>query len=109
LSKVKVRLRINKSEWQLVDTSTGKVIAVVAPIQTGENQIEFEVTDENGETVVVQRKVLVEGTPEAAAYVESQSPVDSSDSSWWRLLIVVVAVAVAAWLVVVATRRRRQS
>lgn len=109
LSKVKVRLRINKSEWQLVDTSTGKVIAVVAPVQTGENQIEFEVTDEDGETVVVQRKVLVEGTPEATAYVESQSPVDSSDSSWWRFLLVVVAVAVAAWLVVVATRRRRQS
>ena len=109
LSKVKVRLRINKSEWQLVDTSTGNVIAVVAPVQTGENQIEFEVTDENGETVVVQRKVLVEGTPEATAYVESQSPVDSSDSSWWRFLLVVVAVAVAAWLVVVATRRRRQS
>ena len=67
LSKIKLRLRVNKGVWQAIDTSTGRVLAVVVPAQEGSNQLDFEVTDEDGRVVVVQREVLVEGTPEAVA------------------------------------------
>jgi len=108
LSKVKVRLRINKGEWQIVDTSTGKVLAVVVPAQAGENQIDFEVTDENGQTVVVQREILVEGTPEAIAFTEAEESSSDSGGRWWPVALVVVAVLAALWLIVLVVRRRRK-
>lgn len=107
LGKVKLRIRINKGEWRLIDTSTGRVLALVVPAASGENQIEFEVTDPNGQVIVVEREVLVEGTPEAEAYI-AQAAADDGDSLWqWLLLVLGGAAGVI--LVGLALRRRSRS
>jgi len=110
LSTVRIRLRINKGKWQVIDTSTGKVIAVVAPAESGKNQLDFEVTDENGKTVVVQREILVEGTPEAAAYIAEDAATPTNETSRWPLAIVAMAIGVLlASLLLLWRRRRRDS
>ena len=107
LTKVTLRVRINKGEWQLIDTSTGRVIALVLPAQTGDNQIEFEVTDADGEVIVVQRQVLVEGTPEAAAYT-SELAADADGGSPWTWLLVALAGLGGVFLLGVTLRRRQR-
>ncbi|MEY4158780.1 MAG: hypothetical protein RL743_1275, partial [Actinomycetota bacterium] len=107
LSKVKLRIRINKGEWRLIDTSTGRVLALVVPAASGENQIEFEVTDPNGQVIVVEREVLVEGTPEAEAYIAQAAADDDSSVPSWLVPAVSAALLGAFALVIVAGRRRR--
>jgi hypothetical protein len=106
LSKVRLRIRVNKGSWQVIDTSTGRVLAVVVPSEVGENQIEFEVTDENGERIVVQRKVLVEGTPEAVAYLTQMDMSTDDGAPFWVWLLAASATLFAVFLLGLLLRRR---
>lgn len=108
LSKIRLRLRVNKGSWQVVDTSSGDVIAVVLPSQSGENEVEFEVTDEEGRTVVVQRQVYVEGSPQAVAYAANVASGPDSAGSVRRWIILLVVALGAVYLIGVGTRRRKK-
>lgn len=108
ISKVKLRVRINKGPWSLVDTSAGAIPSIPLSVDAGTNSVEFEITPEGGEPIVVLREVLVEGTPEAAAY---KAALDSSTDNRVSLLKWLVAalggLALVALIGAALGRRRR--
>ena len=103
LSKIKLRVRINQGKWIPVDTTNGQIDSIDLPAEAGANNIEFEITPEGGEPIVVQRQVLVEGSAEAVAYTESNS--DSGGSWPWPWVLVAVGLGVVVALV--GRRKRR--
>ena len=57
--------------------------------------------------IVVEREVLVEGTPEAEAYIAQAAADDDSSVPSWLVPAVSAALLGAFALVIVAGRRRR--